>query len=305
MIELNLNDSIVYQYLAFPRPTVPLADLSQFKKQSLIVNEDDPLGLSNYSYFEHCSVDPVVLKKIEHEVDLNVLAHICMIEETSAYWLFHVAEKIESPIQRGKLLKVGSEEYEHFLLFTNLLVSTYPNYDTTSLIEKMRNFNFDMVEKDKEIEDLIMVHFLGEATIPSEMKHIYKETTNEQYRNTLRQALVQEADHMVMAKYFKEMLNQSAKNGRRKQIIYLLARLIVKAGVNIICYAQYKESFEKYRINYENIVDDIRKSRRSKDSVTSSIEGLFQLAKLLDFADDDFDKFLHQCKITDTYKYYI
>jgi rubrerythrin len=287
----------------FPKPTNELADLSLFEKSLNVANHSDPFGLKNYSYFEFCQIDEQVLEKIEYEVNSKVFANISMIEEISSYWLIYIANNISDPIIKHKLYKLSAEEYEHFLLFTNVLINSFPDVDAEELISEMRDVNFKYANSDKPISDLIMTHFIGECTVPSELKHLYKETTNDFLRGTLKTVLAQEADHMILARNLKVLLGDISN--RQKVIISMLAQIVVKYGFGFsYCYA-YLSTLDKYNIKYDDLSSSIKKSQRSKQVVCSTIDSLFHLAKLLNLADDNFESFLVDCKIEDKYKEYI
>jgi len=293
---------IVHRYIALSKPNVQLANLSLFKKTSSQINYDDPVGLADYSYFEKCKIDKNILQAIEYEVNSKALAHLSIVEELSAYWLIHSSNRITEPELKHTLLKMGTEEYEHFLFFTNLLINNFSDIDAAKLVQDMRNLIFDHNIDTKPIEEFIAIHCIGEAIIPSELKHLYKNTTNEYMRNTLKVVLSQEANHAIAARQFKPLLN-NINNNKPKIIIYMLAQIVVNSGFGFT-YCRYKEALADHGIDYETMKKEIKQSRRSKDVVISTVEELFQLAKTLNYADEDFDKFLYQSKIANSYKEY-
>lgn len=293
---------IVHRYMALSKPNVQLANLSLFKKTSNQINYDDPVGLADYSYFEKCKIDKTILQAIEYEVNSKAMAHLSMMEELTAYWLIHSSNSIIEPELKYTLLQMGTEEYGHFLFFTNLLINNFPDIDAANLIQNMRNSVFNHNIDAKSIEEFIAIHCIVEAIIPSELKHLYKNTTNEYMNNTLKVILAQEASHAVAARQFTPLLN-NINNNKPKIVIFLIAQIVVNFGFGFI-YCRYKEALANHGIDYETMKKNIKQSQRSKDAVISTVEGLFQLAKTLNYADEDFDKFLYQSKIANSYKEY-
>jgi hypothetical protein len=274
-----------------------LESLTGITTDTAIIDLNDPLGTSHYTYTEHCNISKDIRDAIEYDLGLQRLLAQGWQEESSVYWIMKIFQAESCPNKKLALLHMAQEEHSHFMMFINLAKILYPATNPTLKYAELRT-SLDSVNSYT-----IFKHFHGEVIIATELKYDIKNTNNMLYRNAMKFILAEESTHISAANKFK--VNPTDRK-KIASINYLFARMTVHQGMNYYNLERYKTIFKKYNVNYDEQSQYIKQSQKSKDYVTSVITGMFNLARSLNIIEhDNFEKYLDDAKITERYNAYL